>query len=177
VDDNPSRFGRIKPTTISMESPTKDPINTWIRDLPRSKMARPRNLRDSAKYALWRLYTPYHPLVRNAALKLGVVKHAGRQNYPLGHITPGKTVKDLVDHLLTQGYANHFVAWKDDGELVSLRKVENFTYQYHIRIFKDGEIRGHYEYTPECYPYSHLKAVGQEDRADYFKELLGEFVI
>lgn len=177
VDDNAPVFGTVEVPYISMELPTKDPLQTWIKNIPRSKMGSPRTLRDRAKYALWRVYTPFHPFARDTALRLGVVKHHGRQNYPLGHLAPGKTLKELVEHLLQQDFANHFVAWKDQDELVSLRRVENFTYQYHIRIFKDGEVRGHYEYTPECYPYSHLKAVGQEDRREVFKKILGDFVV
>ena len=155
----------------------KEPQQKWIKDLPRSKMRYPTRLRDRAKYVFWRAYTPLHPLVRNTSLALGVVKHTGRQNYPLGRIAPGLTLQDFVNYLVSQGFANHFVAWKDGGEVISLRRVENFTHQYHIRIFKDGEVRGHYEFTPECYPYAHLKAVGQEHHPEEFAKLFGNRII
>ncbi len=145
-----------------MTTAQKDPSNAWIKNLPRSKMHYPKRLRDRAKYMLWRAYTPCHPLVRDTALMLGVVKHAGRQNYPHGFIAPHVSLREFVE--------------KDDGEIISLRKVENFTHQYHIRIFADGEVRGHYEFTPECYPYAHIKEIGQEDRTQEFAELFGDRV-
>lgn len=155
----------------------------WIRDLPRSKMRYPTRLRDRAKYVFWRTYTPFHPLLRGTARVFGldtesfVETEEGRQNFPLGHIAPGVSLKEFVEHLVDNGFANHFVAWKDDGELVSLRRVENFTHQYHIRIFTDGEVRGHYEFTPECYPFLHLKARGQERRTEEFRALFGNRVV
>lgn len=161
----------------------KEPQQKWIKKLPRSKMCYPTRLRDRAKYVFWRTYTPFHPILRGTARVLGldtdsfVETEEGRQNYPLGHIAPEIALQEFVNYLVEKGFANHFVAWKDDGELVSLRRVENFTHQYHIRIFKDGEVRGHYEYTPECYPFMHLRAHGQEPRTEVFRQLFGDRVI
>jgi len=165
-----------------MSTETEDSI--WIRHLPRSKMRYPRRLVDRAKYVLWRAYTPAHPLVHGAARTLGLKPRSfgvhterGRQNFHLGYIAPHIQIQKFVNHMVAQGFANHFVAWKDESELVSLRRVENFTYQYHIRIFKDGEVRGHYEYTPECYPMSHIRAIGQEDRPQEFARMFGAHVV
>jgi hypothetical protein len=164
-------------------NPAKEPQQKWIKDLPRSKISYPTRLRDRAKYVFWRTYTPFHPLLRGTARVLGVDTESfvetdeGRQNYLLGNIAPDTSLREFVDHLVSQGFANHFVAWKDNNELVSLRRVENFTHQYHIRIFKDGEVRGHYEFTPECYPFRHLRARGQEHRPEEFKKLFGDRVI
>ncbi len=156
----------------------------WIKELPRSKMRYPTKLRDRAKYVFWRTYTPFHPLLRGTARVLGVSTHSfgvatdeGRQNFPLGYIAPGQTIKEFVEYLVSQGFANHFVAWKDTDEVVSLRRVENFTHQHHVRIFADGEVRGHYEFTPECYPFSHLKAVGQEPHREEFAKLFAGRVV
>ncbi len=156
---------------------TKQPQQKWIKDLPRSKMHYPRRFTDRAKYVFWRAYTPAHPLFRDAALRVGLVKHEGRQNYLLGHVAPDQSLQEFVEFLVAQGFANHFVAWKDSDEVISLRRLDNFTHQYHIRIFADGEVRGHYEFTPECYPFSHLKAVGQEHRPEEFKKIFAGRVI
>lgn len=161
----------------------KEPKHPWIKDLPRSKMRYPTRLRDRAKYVFWRTYTPFHPLLRGTARVLGVDTDSfveteeGRQNYLLGHIAPHISLQEFVHYLVSQGFANHFVAWKDADEVVSLRRVENFTHQYHIRIFADGEVRGHYEFTPECYPFLHLKASGQEPRTEEFAKLFGDRVV
>ena len=140
-------------------------------------MVYPRELKHQIKYIFWRLYTPFHPLVRDTALALGIVHHEGRQDYLLGTIAPGLTVREFITHCIDQGYGNHFIAWHDTGELVSLRYVENFVYQYHLRVFENGEVRGHYEYTPECYPRRHMKGVNQEDRRDVFYAHLGERLV
>ncbi len=147
-------------------------LESWTKNLPRSKVAFPSAFTDRLKYGFWRLYTPFHPLVRDAALSFGIVSHSGRQNFLIGKIAPGLVLKDVVDFLLANGYGNHFIAWKDEDELLGLRRLVGFSYQYHIRIFSDGEIRGHYEYTPECYPILHFKAVDQKDCRDEFLELL-----
>jgi hypothetical protein len=149
----------------------------WLRNLPYSAMVYPESLWDRSKYVFWRLYTPYHPFVRDMALALGIVWHEGRQDFLLGTIAPHLSVKEFISHLLHHGYGNHFVAWKDDGEIVSLRYVENFATQYHIRVFKDREVRAHYEYTPECYPISHMREVNMEPRRDEFLKLLGDTII
>src|SRR5208337_2735572 len=97
----------------------KDPKHSWIKDLPRSKMRYPRRLTDRAKYVFWRAYTPLHPLLRGTARVLGVSTeffvdtHEGRQNYLLGHIASGVSLKELVDHLVSEGFGKLFVAWKD----------------------------------------------------------------
>lgn len=160
------------------------PHKSWIRALPRSRVPFPSRLSHRAKYFVWRVYTPLHPRVRDVSVALGVVsasskikKWGARQRYLLGTIAPNETIESVIQHLVARGYANHFVAWKDAGEVVSLRYVENFVYQYHIRIFEDGEVRGHYEFTPECYPLKHYHAVGSEDRRDYFLKLFGERIV
>jgi hypothetical protein len=150
----------------------------WVNTIPDSRMVYPETFVDQAKYLFWRLYTPVHPLMRDILLGLGIVKHQGRQDYLLGKIAPGQTVKDFVDYLVNNhGYGNHFIAWRDQGEVVGLRYVKNFEHQYHIRIFEDGEVRAHFEYTPECYPFLHLKAIDQKDCREELMQIIGEKII
>ena len=163
---------RVQKILTPMNTAVNSVHKNWERTLPRSKMVYPSTIKDRAKYRFWYLYGRFHPLVRDVALGLGVVSHSGRQNFLIGKIVPPYSIKDVVDFLIDRGYGNHFIAWKDEGEVVSLRKVVGFSHQYHLRIFKDGEIRGHYEYTPECYPILHYKAVDQKDCRDEFSALL-----
>lgn len=158
--------------TMSLAIPVS--LDIWEKTLPKSRMVYPSNFANWFKYGFWRMYTPMHPFFRDLALTTGIVHHSGRQNFLVGRVAPGQTLEDIVNFLLSHGYGNHFIAWKDDGELVSLRKVVGFEKQYHIRIFDDGEIRGHFEYTPECYPILHIKAVDQLDCRDEFRSLLGD---
>jgi len=86
-------------------------------------------------------------------------------------------VEDFVEYLGTQGFFNHFIAWRDSGEIVSVRRPVSFEWQYHLRIFADGEVRGHYEYTPESHPVWHMREVGQEERREEFLEFLGDWIV
>ena len=140
-------------------------------------MVYPETLVHRIKYYMWRLYSPCHPTVRDSIIALNVIKNYGRQPYLLGKIAPDLSVEGFISFLVEKGYAYHRVAWEDEGEAVSLRYVENFIYQYHIRVFEDGEVRGHYEYTPECYPFLHLWDIGREHKRDEFLKLFGDRVI
>ena len=151
-------------------------IKKWVRSLPRSKMVFPKTLDERARYLVWKICAPIHPYLRDLFLLTGLMKHEGRQNYLLGRLTPEHSVEKLVDHLIENGYGNHFLAWKDDDEILGLRSVVSFQHQYHLRIFEDGEVRGHFEYTPECHPFKHLRKIGQEARREEFMTLLNGWV-
>lgn len=140
-------------------------------------MAYPQTKRDQLKYWFWRLYTPFHAPVRNTSLALGLVKHEGRQDFLLGTLNPTRSMRAFVSFLVEHGFGNHFIAWREEGELVSLRKAVGFKYQYHVRIFEDGEVRCHYEYTPECHPLLHLREIGVEDRTAEFKTLIQDWLV
>jgi len=148
----------------------------WLETLPQSEMVYPEDLTHRIKYYLWRVYSPYHSTVRDSVIALNLMKNRGRQPYLLGTVASGTSLEEFVSHLVKKGYAYHRVAWEDDGEVVSLRYVENFIYQYHVRIFEDGEVRGHYEYTPECYPLAHLMDIGREDRREEFLQMFGDLL-
>jgi len=152
-------------------------FNISTKDLPYSKMVFPNAALDRFKYVVWSVLTPTWPLLRDTCTTLGMVTHEIRQPFRVGQLVLGKSIDELVAFLVSRGYGNHFVAWKDKGEILGLRKVENFFHQYHIRIFEDGEICGHYEFTPESYPILHLKGIGQEDRTAEFKELLKGWIV
>lgn len=149
----------------------------WIIDVPQSRMTYPTNLFDQLKYWFWRVYTPLHPYVRDISTYLGIVRHEGRQNFLLGTLNPARSVREFVSFLVTQGFGNHFIAWKDTDELISLRRTDGFKHQYHVRVFKDGEVRCHYEYAPEYRPIRHLFQFGFEDRTPEFKNIVKDWVI
>jgi hypothetical protein len=148
-----------------------------LEQLPASTVAYPDNFVDQIKYYAWRLYTPLHPRVRTAGIRLGFAKNSGRQDYFLGVLAPEQSLEAFIMHLVQHGYGNHFVAWEDEGQIVSLRHVENFKYQYHLRIYNDGEIRGHYEYTPEYRPIAHTREIGMESRRDDFLKILEGWIV
>ena len=58
-----------------------------------------------------------------------------------------------------KGFEKIKIAWLDDGEILSMRKIEDKYYQHHVRLFDDGEIRGHFEMTPESHMIKHLFSI------------------
>lgn len=102
--------------------------------------------------------------------------HHHRQNFLIGHLASQKTADDLKKYLIDNGFERAIIALKDPGEVLDLRKREGKEFQYHIRLFNDGEIRAHYEYAPEAHPITHCFCVCQEAKKEYFKELLGGFL-
>ena len=83
----------------------------------------------------------------------------------------------LIEFLLKKDFEFGIIAYKDPGEILGMRRLDTPLYQYHIRLFEDGEIRGHYEYTPEARPISHALEIGFESRDGFFKEILGEYLV
>jgi len=136
---------------------------------------------DGPKHLFWRVFIyPVFPSLQRYIGQIPWVRQygpPGRQRWLLGSLAPGRTAEELLDHLVSQGFKNHFIAWQDDGQVASVRKLVGYRYQYHIRIFADGEVRGHYEYTPEARPFAHLKEIDQEERRSELLEFLGYYVI
>lgn len=132
---------------------------------------------DRLKYVFWKIYTPLHPFVRDISTTLGIVRHEGRQDFLIGKLNPSRSIREFVLFLVEQGFGNHFIAWKDTNELVSLRRTVGFHYQYHVRVFRDGEVRCHYEFTPEYRPLQHLIQIGFEDRTPEFKDIVQDWVL
>lgn len=131
------------------------------------------------KKDIWKRLYYIFPWMQEHLLKWHIMWHEkGRQPYHIGWLAPGKTLEELENHLHNEwGFGNHFIAWKDNGQVLSWRKLESFDNQYHLRVFKDGEIRGHYEYTPESKPFDHFVEVCEEQRASDFKKFLGHYVV
>jgi hypothetical protein len=145
--------------------------------IPNSVLPYPKGFRNRSKYVFWKAIYPVHGTGRDILLTLGLLHHEGRQNYLMGHIAPGRSMEDFVKYLVGKNIRNHFVALRDDDEVVSLRRVVDFEHQYHLRIFRNGEVRGHFEYTPESHPKLHMKKVGQEARRADFLEMLGDWIV
>ncbi|MGD1003120.1 MAG: hypothetical protein ABR884_00905 [Minisyncoccia bacterium] len=145
--------------------------------IPDSVLPYPKGFRNRSKYMFWKVIYPVHGTGRDVFLSLGILHHEGKQNYLMGHLAPGRSMEDFVTYLAAQGFLNHFVSLKDDDEIVSVRRVMDFEHQYHLRVFKSGEVRGHFEYTPESHPKWHMEKVGQEARRDDFLAALGDWVV
>jgi hypothetical protein len=135
------------------------------------------NFTDTIKQKIWNSIYIFFPAWQKVLLKWHIISHTGRQRYHIGWLAPGKSLDELKRHLHAEwNFGNHFVAWEDDGQVLSWRKLINFHEQYHIRVFQDGEIRGHFERTPEAHPINHFLEKGEEARPSDFFRFLGAFV-
>ena len=103
--------------------------------------------------------------------------HAFRQRFILGNLASGFNKEKLKARLVLCGFERAILAWKDPGEVLSMRKVHNRIFQYHVRLFIDGEIRGHFEYSPEADPIRHFFECYFEPETDFFRKLLGEYLV
>jgi hypothetical protein len=131
------------------------------------------------KSYIWHKIYFAFPWLQSHLLKWHLVWHdKGRQKYHIGYLDPSKTLQELEKHLHENwGFGNHFIAWVDDGQVLSWRKLVDFDHQYHLRVFEDGEIRGHFEYTPESKPIAHFAESNEEGRIEEFKKFLEGFLV
>lgn len=132
---------------------------------------------DKLKYRSWHHIYGFFLPAQRALLQWGIIHHDNkRQKYHVGWLAKGKTLNRLKKHLHEKwGFGNHFVAWTDKDQVLSWRKIADFDDQYHLRVYKDGEIRGHYEFTPEAHPLEHLEEKGEREAKTDFLKFLGEF--
>lgn len=121
---------------------------------------------------------PFFPFFQWLVISLGIVKAPHiRQPYSFGHLRKDISLSDAKKHLREQGFFMNRIAFTDPGQVLSMRRLcdEKPDWQYHIRIFEDGEICAHYERTPEDHPFTHLKAKGQvsgkEKVAEWIKDI------
>ena len=103
--------------------------------------------------------------------------HEFRQKFFLGHLNSNYNKASLAGMLSDNGFEKAVIAWQDPGEILSMRKIHNGIYQYHVRLFIDGEIRAHYEYSPESHPIDHVMEVYFKPETEYFINLLGNYLV
>ena len=134
---------------------------------------------ERVKQKIWRVIYRFFHIAQVDLLKTGLVKHTDKkQKYHLGWLAPGKTLEGLKRHLHEKwGFGNHFVAWTDEGQVLSWRKLVDFNDQYHLRVFENGEIRGHFELTPEGHPIDHFTEKGEVEKKEDFLKFLGDFIV
>ncbi len=124
---------------------------------------------------VWKIiYVVYPPILR---ILEALHFHHVRQDFLLGTLNPKYEDIDLENLLLDKGFSPAVLAWKDPGEIFSLRLIDKKIFQYHIRLFNDREIREHYEYSSEGNPFNHVFSVGVRDDRHFFISLLGDYLI
>ncbi len=133
---------------------------------------------DKIKKKMWHWFYKLSMKTQKALLGYGILKYKRRQEYHIGWLAPDKTLEDLRMYLHTEwGFGNHFISWIDPGQVLSWRKLKDAKTQYHIRLFYDGEIRGHLEATPESSFLKHLFKKDVKEAQLQFLKFLGEYVV
>lgn len=127
---------------------------------------------ENLKKFFWKILEPLFPTIRDTWVFFGFVKHDKRQPYHLGWLKKNQNHQALKKFLKDNDFNYIYISWVDPDEVINMRKVVNTTKQYHVRLFSDGEIRGHYEFTPESHPIKHLLEKGMTEGFDYLKPLL-----
>lgn len=127
-----------------------------------------KNIRTVPQLLMRVFVRPFFPLGQWIVITTGMLTPPPRQEFLLGHLCVSRD--EAVAHLKSVDFFNNRIAWPDPGQTASLRRLcdKKSGMQYHIRLFDDGEVRGHYERTPEDHPVTHLQRVDFEDRTDQF---------
>lgn len=122
----------------------------------------------------WKIsYKTYPPILR-VMEKLGV--HKKKQEFSRGFLDRKYPLSEVHRHLLNKGFEPPLLAWKDSEEIISLRLKDKDLFQYPVRIFKDGEVRAHYEYAPEEKPWGHILEKHFTAEEEYFNSLLEKYI-
>ncbi len=138
-----------------------------------------KNIRTLAQLAFLIFVRPIFPLGQWLVFQLGIFKNPKEpQPFFLGYLKEGITVELARQHLLGQGFFMNRVAYFDPGQMLSMRRLDEELpdRQYHLRIFDNGEVRGHYEYTAEDKPWRHLNEEILEARKEIFNEWIREIL-
>jgi hypothetical protein len=90
----------------------------------------------------------------------------------------GITTKEVISHLKQNGFFFNRIAYPDPGQILSMRRLDDAhpCFQYHLRLFVDGELRGHYEYTPEDRPLAHMNEDVREARTEEFLKVVASLL-
>jgi|JI10StandDraft_1071094.scaffolds.fasta_scaffold187755_3 hypothetical protein len=128
---------------------------------------------------------PLFPIAQKIVLGLRIIKGPTsiegplqRQPFSIGYLRDDVSIAFIKQQLKGDGYFTNRVAYIDPGQVLSMRKIskEFPDVQYHIRVFSDGEVRGHKEYTPEDHPIKHMKEdfffSDMQEFRDVFRNLL-----
>ncbi len=121
----------------------------------------------------WKIVYITYPHILRVLEKLHF--HHYRQKYHVGFVKK-KDIHKIKKYLLKQGYEPAILAWKDPGEMISMRKIDKEVFSYHLRIFKDWEVRAHYEYASEAKPLYHITEKVFMPKERYYKKLLRRFL-
>ncbi len=128
------------------------------------------------KSLLWHLFEPLFPTTRDTLMFLGFMRHDDRQRFSLGWLKQEVTDRQVRAALRAAGFSDDYLAWIDPDETLNMRKLVDQVYQYHVRVFNDGEVRGHREFSTESHPMKHVFERGMTPGTEYLTPLLARLI-
>ena len=98
-------------------------------------------------------------------------------DFKQGELKEDITFRQFMQYLDALGFEKNPMAWNFNNEVLNVRKRFKSGTQFHIRVFKDRTVNGHYEYSPEYAPVWHWYQRMLEPRREEFRRILGNFLI
>jgi len=129
-----------------------------------------RNIRTVPQLLVRIFVRPLFPFFQWLAVFLKIVKAPERGPHVLGKVRDGLSAEEVEKVLKKEGFFQNRIAYTEPGQVLSMRCLdkEDPDCQYHIRVFSDGEIRGHHETTPADHPHKHIKQVELTHKPEKF---------
>ena len=133
-----------------------------------------KNIRTTRQFLVRIFIRPLFPFFQFIVVSFGVYKCFPRSKFLLGKLRV--PLEEAKQHLKKQGFFSNRISLILQGQTLSMRKLdpEKPDWQYHIRIFCDGEVRGHYEMTPEDHSFTHMKSTNTIDKEKELKEMVSD---
>lgn len=89
-----------------------------------------------------------------------------REPYHIGIMKASKSVDEIEAALIGLYYSPDYTSYGDNGQVTSMRKLyvaDGIWRQDHVRVFNNGEIKGHNELAPEEDAYAHIEGISTRE--------------
>lgn len=116
------------------------------------------------------------PWLRKKFWFLRTLRYKGREDYIIWNLCDSISIAEAKTALEKLWFQEYAVAWIDIWEVLGMRKNDWFEYQYHIRLFNDGEVRWHYELTPEYARFRHFFDFYKIEKKSDFIGMIGHLL-
>ena len=93
---------------------------------------------------------------RRARIILGLYSDRGKSEHFLFQLSAPITAQVFYEKVIPLHYQYDPFATQYRGQIFSVRKLED-RMQYHVRLYKDGAISGHYEHNYEFKMQGHIR--------------------
>ncbi|MBP9851615.1 MAG: hypothetical protein KBC71_02790 [Candidatus Pacebacteria bacterium] len=133
---------------------------------------------DRKKNTWKKIYTNLCKNTQKLLQKTGLMKSPGRQPYHVGWLTSSKTLEGLRLYLHSEwGFGKATKVAKDKEVVLSWAKITDNHEEYFLRVYRDGEIRGHFEKLPVTGVLEKPSEMGEKEAKEEFLKFLGEFYV